>query len=125
MKYPEGITHDLVDKASFHIANRANTRHGGVGVLECYENQEVTPDFVPCGYPEYNPVEQLFGWLKAYMKKKVNEYHDGSGWSREQMREVLLEAKSKVTYELVKGWYRNSFEHMHPGKMIPLYLRAQ
>ncbi len=81
------------------------------------------PDYVPRGYPEYNPVEQLFGWLKGYLKKKCLKYNKGSGWEIEDMKRVLLRGRDKVTHEMVKGWYRNSFEHMHPGQLIPRYLQ--
>lgn len=124
LRFPEMVTHDLMDKASFHVASASNQRKNKISVSEIYENKGVEMDFVPRGYPEYNPIEQLFGWLKQYLRKVAPQYHNGEGWTRDEMRRVLEEAKGKVTHEMVKSWYRNCFKHMHPGQLIPQYLRG-
>jgi transposase len=77
MVYPESISYDIIDSAPFHKANSANIKKGKVSIEECYENQEVTLDFVPRGYPEYNPMEQLFKWLKQWLRKNAKKYNNG------------------------------------------------
>ena len=124
MNYPLSVTHDIIDGASFHKASGSNEKRKKIAVPECYENQGVIEDFVPKGYPEYNPVEQLFGWLKGYLRTNALKWNNGI-WTKESIRVALDEAKSKVTHEMVKGWYRNTFSHMHPDKLVPLYLKAQ
>lgn len=118
------VTHDLMDKASFHVSRKGNEKKGKIAVPDIYENKDIEMDFVPRGYPEFNPIEQLFGWLKQYLKKQAISYHSGEGWTKEVMKQVLCEAKDLVTHELVKSWYRNSFQHMHPGQLIPNYLQS-
>jgi transposase len=122
MNYPAMVQYDLIDGATFHSADAINIKKRKVPVIECYETQEVIPDYVPKGYPEYNPVEQLFDWLKQYLRTNAKQYINNGIWTKEKIIIALQEARTKVTHEMVKGWYRNSFSHMHPGKRVPKYL---
>jgi hypothetical protein len=40
------------------------------------------------------------------------------------MIHVIDEAISKITFNMVKGWYERSFKEIYPGRNLPIYLRA-
>lgn len=124
LRFPRLVKYDMIDGASYHKAKDSNIRRKKVPVEECYENKEIIPDFVPHGYPEFNPIEQLFGWLKQYLRNQSIHYVRDGKWDYEDMKKVLLEAKAKVTHGMVKAWYRNSFRYVHPGALLPKYLPA-
>lgn len=121
--YPEQVKYDIIDRATFHDADDANIKKRKVPVHECYERQEVEPDYIPKGYPEYNPVEQLFGWLKQYLRTNAETFIGEGIWTKVKIKQALEQAKGEVTHDMVKGWYRNSFSHMHPEKPVPKYLQ--
>lgn len=119
---PPNMNFDLVDKASFH---RSHVVHETMGItpLEAFEYNNVIPDWIPTGWPEYNPVEQAFGWIKQYCRSQAKLYHNGRGWNKNTLKMVVREAIGNISHKLVKGWYHNSYSYMYPNHVIPTYLR--
>jgi transposase len=114
IRFPEIVNYDLIDRASiYHVVS--NDKINRIGIMEIYKNKGVTSNFIPTGYPEFNSVEQLFGWLKQYLRKHAFCFVGNDKWTTEKMIQALLEAKKEVSHKMVKGWYRNSYSHMHPG----------
>jgi transposase len=114
IRFLEMVNYDLIDRASIHRAV-SNDKINRISIIEIYENKGVTPDFIPTGYPEFNPIEQLFGWLKQYLRKHAFHFVGNNKWTKEKMIQALLEAKKEVSHKMVKRWYRNSYSYMHPG----------
>jgi hypothetical protein len=120
---PNNVTHDIIDKAPSHIANKINVKRNYLPVHEIYNKVGIVMDFSTPGVPEQKPVEEAFSFMKSYIHKKATQYNLGDGWSESDLRKVLLEAKSKITYDMVKSWYKNTFIQMYPNYKIPNYLK--
>jgi transposase len=119
---PPNHTHDLIDRASFH---RSSTLVGNQVITpkEAYDYENITRDWIPTGWPQYNPVEQAFGWIKQFCENRAPRFHNGEGWNKNHLKYVVKLAINNITHNLVKGWYRNSYQHMYPHLQIPVYLR--
>jgi transposase len=122
IRFSEMVNYDLIDRAFIHRAV-SNDKINCISIMEIYKNKGVTPDFIPTGYPKFNPIEQLFGWLKQYLRKHASRFVGNNKWTKEKMIQALFEAKKEVSHKMVKGWYKNSYSHIHPDQVIPAYLR--
>lgn len=121
-KVPEGLTHDLLDRASVHRAKISCTKKNEQAVAQSYMQHNVQPDFVPTGYPEFNPIEQCFNYLKARLKDMSLMYCKGNGWLKKDLENAVQVVISGISQSLVKSWYRNTFQHMYPKCKVPNYL---
>lgn len=120
---PPHITHDFIDRASVHRSVKANNKHGQMPVPEAYSIQHLKEDFIPTGYPELNPIEQLFAWLRKKLEEEAPKYVENGSWTESKMIEIIEQLLCKVDYELVKGFYRNSFQQAFPDHKIPKYMQ--
>jgi transposase len=59
-----------MDNASFHHSDRIKTLCADAGVKLLY---------LPPYSPDFNPIEEFFAELKAYIKKAWSEYEDNPG----------------------------------------------
>lgn len=117
-----GQLYDLIDRASFHRSDTLRENQV-VTVGEAYAYDNITRDYIPTGYPQYNPVEQAFGWIKQFCEDRAPRYHNGAGWTRNRLIYVVKLAIRSITHNLVKSWYANSYKHMFPEHQLPAYLR--
>ena len=46
-------------------------------IKETYQNEDILPDFIPAGMPQYNHVELFFGYLTQYLIKESPKYNKG------------------------------------------------
>ena len=121
---PDLVTHDLIDRASIHNARYSCLSTGKMTVEEAYEHCGIIPDKIPTATPQFNPVEQLFSYLQKYVERRAIDLNkNGAGWSKDDLVDILYEARETVIDELVKSWYRNSYGLMFPEKAIPKFLR--
>lgn len=120
---PAHITHDLLDRATVHRSVAANEKRKQIPVPEVYQMLEIKEDWVPVGYPEMNPVEQLFSWIRKRLEAVAPQYNKTGCWDKEQMTKEIVKALQEVDINLVKSFYRASFIQTFPGYKIPSYLK--
>lgn len=121
-RVPIGLTHDLLDRASVHRAKKSCSKQNEQTVAESYAKHNIKQDFVPTGYPEFNPIEQCFNYMKSMLKKKSIEFNKGNGWAKLDLIKAVKDTLLSVSHSLVKSWYRNTFKHMYPTCKVPNYL---
>ena len=119
---PEHTVGDLIDRASFHRKKKDNTSSTSLTVDEAYYINGIKAIYIPTGYPEYNPIEQAFNYLKTFVKTKREKLRLKSDWSEEQLTSAITEAIKSITHKHVLSWYRNSWCHMFPNLIPPNYL---
>lgn len=65
--------------------------------------------YLPPYSPDYNPIEECFSWIKAYIRRHGQTFRD--------LVEIgdhidpflfLYEALDKVTPEAARGWFKDS-----------------
>lgn len=74
--------------------------------------------------PQFCPVESLFSYIDNYIENKSSEYNDGSGWKKIDMIKIIEESISKVTFEMVQGWYERTYKELYHDRKLPVYLRS-
>jgi transposase len=118
------IEYDIIDRHGSHKAVQANINRGTIPVSEAYKECNIQEDFTPAGKPTFNPVELLFGYLGKYVADKAPKYNNGSGWTKENLKKILIEGKDSVTFDMVQSWYCRTFTEMFPDCEYPVYLRS-
>ncbi len=118
-KLPDWITHDIIDRASIHNTKKVLKALGLPTTEEVYKSVEVERLFIPSGYPEFNPSEQLFGYIKSRLNQVAPNYNLKNGWKLDDLQREIINAIKSVTYEHVLGWYRHSWSAMFPKKAYP------
>jgi transposase len=63
------------------------------------EECNIQEDFTPAGKPTFNPVELLYGYLGKYVAEEAPKYNNGSGWTKENLKKILIEGKDSVTFD--------------------------
>jgi hypothetical protein len=63
--------------------------------------------------------------LRAYIANEAPKYNKGSGWTKENLKKILLKGKDSVTFDMVKGCIG---EHSQKCSQImskyPVYLQS-
>ena len=75
-------------------------------------------------YPEMNPVEQAFNYLKQYVHTQAIKLQLKDGWKENQLKLAIEEGIKTITHERVKSWYRGSYIFMYPRLKIPKYMKS-
>jgi transposase len=79
-KYPEKHSVIVMDNASFHHSEKIYQLCADAGVILVY---------LPPYSPDYNPIEEFFAELKAFIKKNWSMYIDMTDRSHEAFRKYL------------------------------------
>ena len=95
-----GMDYDIIDRASFYILK--NGEIGGIDMTlsDTFENQDVTPLYLPTGYPEFNPVEQAFSYLKRYVATARVRQNIVRGWTKDELTNVIVQGLSTITHNM-------------------------
>jgi hypothetical protein len=65
-----------------------------------------------------------FSHLHKFNWSKALKYNNGSGWTKENLKKILIEGKDSVTFDMVRSWYCRTFTEMFPDHEYPVYLRS-
>lgn len=82
----------ILDNISFHRRER---------IRELIEAQGATVKFLPAYSPEFNPIEECWSKLKAWIKKKAAR-------TVEALQAAITEAIQQVTLSDAEGWFRHA-----------------
>ena len=118
----ESQNYDLIDCASIHMMSQNDLKRDIMTVDDAFSNTGVTPIHIPTGYPEFNPIEQSFNYLKQYVSRARLHRNLYRGWKEQELKDVIIEGITTITHNMVKSWYRGSFCYMFPGSEIPEFL---
>jgi transposase len=118
------VKYYIIDRHGSHKAVQININRGTILVWEAYQECDIEEDFTSAGMSTFNPIELLFAYLGAYIANEAPEYNKDSGWTKENLKKILIEGKDSVTFDMVKGWYRRTFTEMFSDREYPVYLRS-
>lgn len=102
---PYDQNYDLIDRASFHNTKKEESGGKEMTLMDAYENNGTLPTYIPTGYPEMNPVEQAFNYLKQYVHTQAIKLQLKDGWKENQLKLAIEEGIKTITHERVKSWY--------------------
>jgi len=80
------------DNVSFH--RRENVR-------ELIESHGATVKFLPAYSPEFNPIEECWSKLKAWLRKQAAR-------TVEALQEAITKAIQQITLKDIEGWFRHA-----------------
>lgn len=82
----------LLDNIAFHRRD---------SIRELIEAQGARVKFLPAYSPEFNPIEECWSTLKAWIRKKAAR-------TVEALQEAITEAIQQVTSNNAEGWFRHA-----------------
>jgi hypothetical protein len=56
------------------------------------------------------------------LANKASKYNNGSEWTKENLKKILIEGKDSVTFDIVQSWYCRTFTKMFPDCEYLVYL---
>jgi len=121
---PDHIKYDIIDRHSSHKSINANIERGDIPVKENYLSKNIIEDFTPAGKPQFNPCECLFSYIDKYLENESEKYNKGQGWKKDEMKKVIGEAITKVSFKHVQGWYKRTWIELYKNRKYPIYLRS-
>jgi hypothetical protein len=117
---PEAST-GLWRHAGYGLLKRLRAQNAGVETVPAvYARLGIRQVALPVGYSAYQPVELFFNWLDGDLRRKKRPEERLIEWTIDDFRREIAESCSRVTISMVKGWYREAWRHMFPGKAIPI-----
>lgn len=75
--------------------------HGRESVRDLIEAQGATLLCIPAYSPEFNPIEECWSKIKAWLRKRAAR-------TLEALQEAITEAIQRVTLEDLTGWFRHA-----------------
>lgn len=64
--------------------------------------------YLPAYSPDYNPIEEMFSYIKSYVRRHGEKFHAATEMDDEAAPFLFLYlAVSTVTANHAKGWFRN------------------
>jgi len=82
----------ILDNISFHHMD---------GIREMIEAKGAKAKFLPAYSPEFNPIEECWSKIKAWLRKKTDRTND-------DLRASISEAIQRITSTDAQGWFRHA-----------------